>query len=112
MMTTAVRRPPSRRDRGMDLVNPLAGNLAQSASVAQRQQSASKAQQIRREQVLRKDVTATGDQFEHQVESCEDLNPVHDDRQGGGRRGKPPHPTNPPPPAEGDDGPPHIDLTA
>jgi hypothetical protein len=111
MIPKAVRRPPI-AGPGMDIVNPLTGNLAQSTSVAQRQQSALKAEQVRREQALRKDVTATGDRFEHQVESSEELNPTHDERKDG-RRGKSPrHP--PPAPADGDEQPPppRIDLVA
>ena len=70
----------------MDAVHPLAGNLAQSASVAQRQQSDGKAQQVRREQALRKDVAARGDHFDHTVESTEDLTPVHDEQPDQRRR--------------------------
>ena len=64
----------------MEIVNPLAGSLAQSTAVT-RQQSADKAQQIRRAQALRKDVAATGDTFEHQVESAEELSPIHDEQK-------------------------------
>ncbi len=93
----------------MDIVNPLTGNLAQSGSVVQRQQSVTKAQQIRREQALRKDVTASGDHFDHQVESCEELNPIHDEPKDG-------HRDQPPPDAEAsaeesNDEKPHIDVT-
>jgi len=93
----------------MDIVNPLTGNLAQSGIVVQRQQSATKAQQIRREQALRKDVTAAGDHFDHQVESCEELNPIHDERKDG-RRDQP-QPDAAPAGDERDDDKPHIDIT-
>ena len=90
----------------MDVVHPLAGNLAQSASVVQRQQSAGKAQQVRREQALRKDVAAQGDHFDHTVESCEELTPVHDE-QPDERRGR----SRPSQADEGGDKP-QLDVTA
>ena len=90
----------------MDVVHPLAGNLAQSASVVQRQQSAAKAQQVRREQALRKDVTARGDHFDHTVESCEELNPVHDEQPDERRRRR-----GPDEPDEAGDQP-QLDVTA
>jgi hypothetical protein len=64
----------------MEIVNQLAGSLAQSASVT-RQQSTDKSQQIRRAQVLKKDTATAADTFEHQVESCEELAPIHDDQR-------------------------------
>jgi hypothetical protein len=96
----------------MDALHPLAGNLAQSASVAQRQQSAGKAEQVRREQALRKDVTARGDHFDHTVESAEEVNPVHDEQPDQRRRRQSQpgddHPTG----NEPSDGTPRLDLTA
>jgi hypothetical protein len=78
----------------MEIVNQLAGSLAQSASVT-RQQSTDKSQQIRRAQVLKKDTATAADVFEHQVESCEELAPVHDDqRQPQQRRGGKRKPAN------------------
>lgn len=97
----------------MDVVHPLAGNLAQSASVAQRQQSAGKAEQVRREQALRKDVAARGDHFDHTVESAEEVNPVHDEPPDQRRRGGRRQPDHADPVAnEPDDDAPRIDITA
>jgi hypothetical protein len=71
----------------MQIVNQLAGSLAQSASVT-RQQSTDKSDQIRHAQALRKDVAA-GDTFEHQVESSEELTPIHDEQsKNSGQRRK------------------------
>ena len=96
----------------MEIVNPLASSLAQSAAVT-RQQSADKSQQIRHAQHLRKDVAASADSFEHQVESTEELNPIHDERRESDqqRRGDArQHPEQ----ADGAEGeePPHIDVVA
>lgn len=93
----------------MDVVHPLAGNLAQSASIVQRQQSAGKAQQIRREQALRKDATVAGDRFDHTVESTDAASPAHDEHPDQRRRQS--HPEPDAFPARGDDAPPHIDVT-
>jgi hypothetical protein len=95
----------------MEIVNQIAGALSQSTAVT-RQQSADKSQQIRRAQLLRKDVAARGDSFEHQVESAEELSPIHDDqspKNGKGKRQK-----TKPPRANGneDTPPPNLDLTA
>ena len=108
--------PPAARcdgGGGMEIINPLAGALAQSGNVT-RQQSADKAQQIRRAQALRKDVAAASDTFEPHVESTEELNPIHDEqkRPDPRRRRKPKPPaTNPPSPDE-EQPPPRIDVVA
>ena len=94
------------RGAGMEIVNPLAGSLAQSAAVT-RQQSTDKSRQIRQAQALRKDVAAAPDSFEHQVESSEELNPIHDERRESRQQGKPKNPQQ----TEGED-PPHIDVVA
>jgi hypothetical protein len=97
----------------MEIVNPLAGSLAQSTTVT-RQQSTDKSRQIRHAQDLRKDVAATPDSFEHQVESTEELNPIHDEQREPDRRRRGnshEHPrqddTGP-----GGEAPPHIDVVA
>ena len=97
----------------MEIVNPLAGSLAQSTAVT-RQQSTDKSRQIRHAQTLRKDVAAAPDSFEHQVESTEELNPVHDERRESDqqRRGA----SHPQSERDGErpegDEPPHIDVVA
>jgi hypothetical protein len=97
----------------MEIINQLAGSLAQSAAVT-RQQSTDKSQQVRRAQALRKDVAAAPDSFEHQVESCEELTPIHDEQQRkkSGNRGKKRAASD----SEGsnakpDDDAPHVDVT-
>ena len=74
----------------MEIVNQLAGSLAQSAAVT-RQQSTDKSQQVRRAQNLQKNVAtaSSADSFEHQVESTEELTPIHDEpKQNDGKRKK------------------------
>lgn len=94
----------------MEIVNQIAGNLAQSTSVT-RQQSADKTRQIRRAQALRKDVAAPADTFEHQVESSEELNPIHDEQAQRDSKRKRQQSAAPKPPAP-NDATPGIDLTA
>lgn len=95
----------------MDVVNPLTGNLAQSTSVVQRQQSALKSEQVRREQALGKDVGASGDRFEHQVESAEKTSEVHDEPDDA-RRGKSRRQPQSSPNDDDETPPPHVDLVA
>lgn len=64
----------------MTAINPLAAPLAQSTQV-QHQQSADKSRQARRAQELSKDVALRDDQLEHQVESGEEISPIHDQDQ-------------------------------
>jgi hypothetical protein len=94
----------------MEIVNQIAGSLAQSASVT-RQQSTDKSRQVRRAQALRKDVATPGDSFEHKVESSEELNPIHDEQPQRDPKRKRPR-AAPKPPATPADAPPSIDLTA
>jgi hypothetical protein len=92
----------------MEILNPIAGALAQSAAVT-RQQSADKVRHIRHAQALRKDVAAAEDTFEHHVESAEELSAIHDEQREPEReRQRKPHT----PPTEGDEPPPHIDVVA
>jgi hypothetical protein len=97
----------------MEIVNQIAGNLAQSVAVT-RQQSADKTRQVRRAQALRKDVAAPSDSFEHQVESTEELNPVHDEQKREAPAGKPKRRprSSPQQSPDCDVPPPSIDLTA
>jgi hypothetical protein len=98
----------------MEIVNQIAGSLAQSVVVT-RQQSADKSRQIRRAQALRKDIATPGDSFEHKVESAEELTPTHDEQNR-----QPPSPRkSKPKPSHRRDGSgssagdaPQIDLTA
>jgi hypothetical protein len=100
----------------MEIVNQITGALAQSNAVT-RQQSADKSTQIRRAQLLRKDVAARGDSFEHQVESTEELSPIHDDQSSKNGKGKRQKRSNSRATNSGDDDnspppPPSLDLTA
>ena len=73
----------------LEIINQLAAPLATSAAVA-RQQSSEKTQQINRAQTARKNVAAQSDTFEHQVESCEELSPIHDESKDAKERQPPP----------------------
>lgn len=95
----------------MDIINPLAGSYAQSTQV-QRQQSADKQRQVRRTQVVQKNVALQDDQLEHQVESSEELPPLHDEQpehEQQKRRKRGGADTNA---DENEDDHPHLDLTA
>lgn len=101
-------------DLHVEIINQLAAPLAQSAGVA-RQQTTDKSQQIRRAQAVRKDVAAGSDTFEHQVESCEEDTPIHEEqrkrqskRDGRGAKNKSDQENSQ---STGDDKP-HVDLTA
>ena len=93
----------------MTQFNPLFGSLLQTPMVQQRQ-SAEKASQIRRTQMVQKNAAQRGDVLEHQVESSEELQPSKEQRdepkQGKKRRG-----SHGPQPDDGD-GREHVDLTA
>jgi hypothetical protein len=90
----------------MSAINPFAGYVAQGAQI-ERAQAADKTRQLRREQILSKDVAARDDELEHQVESAEAAAAIHDDAggQGGNRRQQRPN-------RDGKDEPPHLDIKA
>ena len=56
----------------MDVINPFAGAIAQTPAL-QKQQSAEKAAQVRHLQELKKNVASRRDEYEHVVESAEEL---------------------------------------
>jgi hypothetical protein len=87
----------------MTQFNPLAGSILQSGQIA-RQQSAIKTAQMRRNQQLQRNVAARDDEMEHQVESSEEVMPIHDPEEEGtkGQWKK----------KNKDDEEPHIDLKA
>jgi hypothetical protein len=62
----------------MTQINPLAGAIMGSAQ-AQHQAAVQKQRQVRRSQTQRKNLTADDDQLEHQVESSEEVTPIHDE---------------------------------
>ena len=105
---------PAARD--MTGINPFAAPLAQSSTV-QHQQSAEKSRHVRRTQEMSKDVALRDDQLEHQVESSEELSPIHDEDQehpAQKRRKKRAGRYNPnaQDAGEGDEPETHLDLTA
>jgi hypothetical protein len=93
----------------MDTINPLAGYLQQSVQV-ERSASDDKQRQVRRSQVLEKNVATQDDELEHQVESTEDVVQIHDEQkdQPPSKRRKRHLPT----PTTDENTPPHLDLTA
>ena len=64
----------------MTELNPLSGAILQSLQ-SQRQQGIEKERQVRRAQILSKDVAAQDDRFEHQVESADELPHVNDEER-------------------------------
>jgi hypothetical protein len=97
---------------GMEIINQLAAPLATSAAVA-RQQTSEKTQQISRAQTARKNVAAQADTFEHQVESCEELSPIHDEAKDAKKRQQPDEGKKRRKPAANDaDAPPALDIKA
>ncbi|HZZ41971.1 MAG TPA: hypothetical protein VFE58_03475 [Tepidisphaeraceae bacterium] len=93
------------RSAVMTQFNPLAGSILQSSQVA-RQQAATKSAQIRRAQLLERNVAQRDDEMEHQVESSEELTPTHDRQDDEGQPGKQKQRK------DGEDDKPHVDLTA
>lgn len=63
----------------MPYLNPLANALLQGQQ-SQQQLATDKTRQVRRAQVQVRATGATGDTFEHQVESTEELSPIHDEQ--------------------------------
>ena len=94
----------------MSEINPLTYAVVQNIQ-AQRQMAVDKERQLRRAQALEKDAAAHDDEMEHQVESSEQVEPIHDEAQMQQRR-----PQRKPPQRQHDEDevgkPPHIDLTA
>jgi hypothetical protein len=95
----------------MTNINPFIGSVLQSTHV-QRLQAADKDRQIRRQQDLEKNAALESDKLEHQVESAEQLNPIHDDDSTNPRR----RPRNSQPHKQSSDpkdsGGSHLDVTA
>jgi hypothetical protein len=96
----------------MSQINPFLGSIIQSTTV-QRTQSAERSSHVQRAQNRTKDSAATGDTFEHQVESSDALTSIHDEDQQHPQQRKPKHP--PKKPASGQSGgdgeePSHIDV--
>lgn len=70
----------------MTQLNPFTGSILQSPVVQQQQQSLRQAQ-VEHRQHLRRNSAASNDQFTHDVENTEEVNPIHDEeRQHGSTR--------------------------
>ncbi|HLL90423.1 MAG TPA: hypothetical protein VK324_14080 [Tepidisphaeraceae bacterium] len=91
----------------MTQFNPLIPAILQS-QIGPRARAVSKNQQIRKTQILARNVAATEDTFEHTVESADKIDPAHDQEpQQDPRQRRKKRPTDRP-----DDAPPQVDLTA
>lgn len=95
----------------MSQINPFTGSILQAPHV-QRQQSVEKDRQVRQAADTAKNSALTEDQLDHQVESAEELTPIHKDGEhdrGYKRRQGERHDQ-----ASSDDAkdPKHLDLTA
>ena len=64
----------------MSSINPFSGYVAQGGQV-ERAAATDKSRQIRRQQVLTKNIAVRDDELEHQVESSDAIAAVHDDQQ-------------------------------
>lgn len=91
----------------MSQLNPIAGSILQSIQ-AQRQVGVEKERQVRREQILEKNIAAEDDRFEHQVESSDIVTEAHD---GHSQQNKPDQQKRRPK-KDGEDEEPRLDLTA
>ena len=75
----------------MSQINPFIGSIIQSTTV-QRTQSAERSTHVQRAQNRTKDSAATGDTFEHQVESSDALTSIHDEDPQHPQQRKPKYP--------------------
>lgn len=95
----------------MNVINPFAGALAQTPAL-QKQQATEKASQIRHLQELKRNIAPRGDdEYEHVVESAEELRPARELRDDDPRKRKKQPPSSGPDAETGQD-PAGIDLTA
>ena len=92
----------------MSQINPFTGSILQSTQV-QRQQATEKDRQVRRAAEKVRNAALTDDAAEHQVESSEELRPIHEDQRHERRFKRPTHKGQAKPE---DDQDPHLDLTA
>lgn len=79
----------------MTQINPFVGSILQSTTV-QRAQAAEKTSHVQRAQNRAKDSASSGDQFEHQVESSDELTQIHDEDPQHPQQRKPKHPPKDP----------------
>jgi len=95
----------------MTQINPFIGSVLQSTHV-QRLQAAEKDRQIRRQQDLEKNAALESDKLEHQVESAEQLNAIHDEESTNPRRKRRSRSGHGNPTRDSDSNDPHLDITA
>jgi hypothetical protein len=93
----------------MSQINPFTGSILQAPQV-QRQQAADKDRQLRRAVDQEKNSALQGDRLEHQVESSEELSPIHDDDTPDPRKRRKQQQTKPREPDAQDQS--HLDVTA
>jgi len=89
--------------------NPLSGAILGSAEI-QHQIGTEKQRQLRRAQAVQKNVAARSDEYEHEVESTEELHPIDDGGEQDHPQRQKKQPRHSPPGKDGDR--PHIDLKA
>jgi hypothetical protein len=95
----------------MSQINPFIGSILQTPQV-QRQQSVEKDRQVQRNAEQAKDAALTDDRLEHQVESSEELTPVHEQERRERRfKRQQQHPKSDESKDEGQEDS-HLDLTA
>jgi hypothetical protein len=95
----------------MSQINPFTGSILQAPGV-QRQQASDKDRQLRRATDQQKNTALQGDRLEHQVESAEELSPIHDQDTPDPRKRKKPSQPTPQNDASSHDDERHLDLTA
>jgi hypothetical protein len=94
----------------MSSINPFSGYVAQGGQV-ERAAATDKSRQIRRQQVLSKNVAVRDDELEHQVESSDAIAAVHDDQQQKNPSQQQEQQKDQGKPKDGEE-PPRLDITA
>lgn len=95
----------------MSQINPFQNSILQ-APMVQHEQSAEKVREVRRAAERTKNSALDEDQLEHQVESSEELAPVHEDQQHERRFKQSRHRDHKEDDSEDGDSPSHIDVKA
>lgn len=95
----------------MTQFNPITGSIIQSQQL-QRQQPLEKARQIQREQKLTQNSAAHDDLFQHQVESTEKVDPLHDEEPHHEQQQRKQRRRSTPELPSTDDDAPRLDITA
>jgi hypothetical protein len=96
----------------MSQINPFAGSILQSTQ-AQRHQATERDHQVRRAHESSKNSALSADELEHQVESSEELTPIHEDDKHERRfKRRAPHKSDGQTEEQPPEGKPSPDLTA